>query len=167
MSDPLPPSYEMVSGKDQQQQQPPQQMQQQPVAPPQAVAYQPQPQMGYAQPGMPIQQQPMMGGWNTQMGGQQQNLMLRHQGMMMRMLPMKLGKVPVTMACPNCGSQVLTETRLTTGSCAWIIAILLCSFLLFFVAWIPLVMDSCKDTVHSCPECRGYVGFDRDCTPGF
>ena len=112
MSDP-PPAYPADSVKTH------------PSPPP--IGYQPQPMMagggvggGYPQP---VLQQPY-NNMNMQFGGSYQG----HRALL-AMLPMKLGRDPVQMKCPSCMADITTEVRTTTGMCAWIIGIILCSFL--------------------------------------
>ena len=93
--------------------------------PPPPIGYQPQPMVaggGYPQP---VLQQPHLN-TNNMFGTSYQAQ--AHRGLL-AMLPMKLGRDPVQMRCPSCMTDITTEVRITTGMCAWIIGIILCSFL--------------------------------------
>ncbi|XP_021349822.1 lipopolysaccharide-induced tumor necrosis factor-alpha factor homolog isoform X2 [Mizuhopecten yessoensis] len=66
---------------------------------------------------------------------------------------------PQRMQCPNCSQDIVTVMTFVPGVntiiCCVIIALLggvLGCFL------IPFFMDSCKDVVHNCPNCRTKLG---------
>lgn len=54
--------------------------------------------------------------------------------------------------------QVLTNVHYKSGTMVWVVAavMVLLGFLCF--AWIPFLVDSLKDVVHTCPEDGTVVG---------
>lgn len=54
--------------------------------------------------------------------------------------------------------QVQTEIHYQIGTMVWIVAGLLVIFGLICLAWIPFIMDSLKDAVHTCPEDGTVIG---------
>ncbi|XP_066921636.1 cell death-inducing p53-target protein 1-like [Clytia hemisphaerica] len=148
-----------ATGQQQQPPPPPGYYQTQPGMQPPPVGMQPSP-MGMQQPPMGMQQAPIA----QQPGGVPY---VMNNRAMIAMLPMKLGRQPVQLKCVTCMQYITTDVRETIGTCQWLIAILLCSFLLFIFAWIPFVIDDLKDAVHSCPNCKSYCGFHRTYAPGY
>ncbi|XP_076095368.1 LITAF domain-containing protein-like [Mytilus galloprovincialis] len=73
------------------------------------------------------------------------------------------GETPVRMTCTSCRADILTNTHYENGTFAWVA----CIFLVFvglslFCCLIPFCLNSCKDVVHTCPNCRVTVGrYDR------
>ncbi|KAJ1959118.1 hypothetical protein IWQ62_004740 [Dispira parvispora] len=64
---------------------------------------------------------------------------------------------PIQMVCPYCGVNVVTEIHHKVGVVAGVGA-LLTGFVFLPLFWVPLVMKSCKDTVHACPNCHRFLG---------
>ncbi|XP_060083326.1 LITAF domain-containing protein-like [Ylistrum balloti] len=66
---------------------------------------------------------------------------------------------PQRMQCPNCSQDIVTVMTFVPGVntvvCCLIIA-LLGGVLGCFI--IPFFMDSCKDVIHNCPNCRTKLG---------
>ncbi|KAL1962353.1 hypothetical protein VTN77DRAFT_9766 [Rasamsonia byssochlamydoides] len=56
--------------------------------------------------------------------------------------------------CPVCQRRVTTTVRKTIGESAQIWAMALCCLGGILCAWIPCVMDECKDHQHYCSECN-------------
>ncbi|XP_076338959.1 lipopolysaccharide-induced tumor necrosis factor-alpha factor homolog [Tachypleus tridentatus] len=70
------------------------------------------------------------------------------------------GETPVQTTCPNCHNTVVTTVDKKAGLFAYLMALIIC--LLFCPCfWIPLVMDSCKDTEHTCPSCNAQLGTSK------
>ncbi|KFM80310.1 Lipopolysaccharide-induced tumor necrosis factor-alpha factor-like protein, partial [Stegodyphus mimosarum] len=67
------------------------------------------------------------------------------------------GDTPVQVTCGNCRQTVMTTTIAENGACAWLAAAIVC-FIFCPCAWVPLVMDSCKDVHHTCPACGARLG---------
>ena len=64
---------------------------------------------------------------------------------------------PVTMKCPHCNENIMTDTTKVLGTTVWLWAgalFCVCIFTLIPLCWIPLLCASCKDTKHSCPKCQ-------------
>lgn len=71
----------------------------------------------------------------------------------------KFGPDPVEVICGNCQKSVVTVTTAENSACAYFTACFLCCTEIFMLCfWIPLVMDSCKDVIHTCPSCGGKLG---------
>lgn len=73
------------------------------------------------------------------------------------------GECPVRTKCPQCQADVLTSTHYETGGFAWMIfgmlAIAGCFVIVtWFFCCIPFCLDSCKDVVHTCPNCHAVIG---------
>ena len=70
---------------------------------------------------------------------------------------LKVPKVPFNVQCPQCSSFVQTTTSFQVGGLTWIIFVVL--LILFWpLCWLPFVMKSCKDVVHTCPGCGARIG---------
>ncbi|KAJ8001533.1 hypothetical protein DPEC_G00170480 [Dallia pectoralis] len=58
------------------------------------------------------------------------------------------------MNCPQCQMVVVTDVRYIIGLMSWV----LCGTILLFMGiccfFIPLILDSCKDVEHRCPNCK-------------
>mmetsp|Transcript_18344 Transcript_18344/g.28328 ORF Transcript_18344/g.28328 Transcript_18344/m.28328 type:complete len:155 (-) Transcript_18344:184-648(-) len=70
-----------------------------------------------------------------------------------------LGRRPCHMdVCPHCGAQNIRTRTQTYPSClTWVATGI--TFMLFWpLFWIPLCMDSCKQTDHFCQQCHANVG---------
>lgn len=65
---------------------------------------------------------------------------------------------PVMFTCPHCKAQnIKTRTRTAPAFVTWLAAGVTL-IVLWPVCWLPLVLDSCKETQHSCPNCGREVG---------
>uniref|UniRef100_A0A1L8E2T6 Putative membrane-associated motif in lps-induced tumor necrosis factor alpha factor n=1 Tax=Nyssomyia neivai TaxID=330878 RepID=A0A1L8E2T6_9DIPT len=69
-----------------------------------------------------------------------------------------VGPDPSTIICPSCRQQVITRLDYETTTKTHIMAALLCAFVCWPCAWIPYVMDSCKNANHYCPSCGAFIG---------
>ena len=54
--------------------------------------------------------------------------------------------------------QVTTNVHYKIGMMVWLVAAVLVLVGLFFVAWVPFLIDSLKDVVHTCPEDGTIIG---------
>ncbi|XP_075264342.1 uncharacterized protein LOC142356286 isoform X1 [Convolutriloba macropyga] len=71
----------------------------------------------------------------------------------------KLGTDPMQVTCPNCQQNVTTQLDYQKGCLTWLICGLLCLFGLFLgCCLIPFCVNSCKDVVHTCPNCKVVIG---------
>merc|ERR1719309_1366714 len=59
------------------------------------------------------------------------------------------GPQPMTCVCQNCQANITTATTDEVGVVAWIAAGVLCAFVCWCCAPIPLCMDSLKDVTHT------------------
>ncbi|KAJ3320225.1 hypothetical protein HDV06_005469 [Boothiomyces sp. JEL0866] len=67
---------------------------------------------------------------------------------------------PQPISCPNCKAQGISVTDKSNGAAVWISACVVC--LVFWpCAWIPCVIDTCKDTNHRCSNCGMVVGVKK------
>ncbi|KAK3826708.1 MAG: LITAF-like zinc ribbon domain-containing protein [Linnemannia gamsii] len=67
---------------------------------------------------------------------------------------------PGVVVCPCCHHLVLTETSTENGSCTYIgiLALFLAGITSCGCCLFPLCLTSCKDIIHSCPNCQEEVG---------
>ncbi|KAK2756773.1 hypothetical protein FQN54_005219 [Arachnomyces sp. PD_36] len=68
-----------------------------------------------------------------------------------------LRDTPRAIDCPFCNRRSMTALNLESGNTVVGWAIALCCLTGICCAWIPCVMDSCKDTIHYCSQCRNRV----------
>ncbi|KAL0485632.1 hypothetical protein AKO1_011922 [Acrasis kona] len=68
------------------------------------------------------------------------------------------GTTPCNFTCANCGYQGQTYTSTEIGAFALLLALVLFVLGFWCCCWIPLILDGCKDTSHSCPQCKRVVG---------
>ena len=71
----------------------------------------------------------------------------------------RVGRVPLTVTCPNCQAQVTTTITSDTSALQYISAGAIC----FFGFWlgcclIPFCIDSWRDVTHYCPNCNAVIG---------
>ncbi|KNC86276.1 hypothetical protein SARC_01598, partial [Sphaeroforma arctica JP610] len=67
------------------------------------------------------------------------------------------GYKPQLLFCPSCSKNVMTETAHTAGNFAWASSLVLCFFGWWICAPLPLVLDSCNDVKHMCPNCKTVI----------
>ncbi|XP_023219694.1 lipopolysaccharide-induced tumor necrosis factor-alpha factor homolog [Centruroides sculpturatus] len=67
---------------------------------------------------------------------------------------------PVQTLCPNCRNTVVTSTVKESGGCTYLAAFAVC-LICCPCFWIPLVIDTCKDTIHTCPNCNSTLGISK------
>ncbi|ODM99742.1 Lipopolysaccharide-induced tumor necrosis factor-alpha factor [Orchesella cincta] len=61
--------------------------------------------------------------------------------------------------CPCCQREIYTNTNKKASIWAWISCCVICCIGCFCgCCFIPLCMDTCQDTEHSCPECGTDLG---------
>ncbi|XP_055327291.1 LITAF domain-containing protein-like isoform X2 [Paramacrobiotus metropolitanus] len=70
-----------------------------------------------------------------------------------------LSQYPTQLECPNCRQHVVTTTEFENGGLTYALMGLLC----LFGCWlgcclIPTCVDECKDVLHTCPNCKVFVG---------
>jgi DNA-directed RNA polymerase subunit RPC12/RpoP len=73
------------------------------------------------------------------------------------------GPSPMQIRCPNCQSNIVTQTYYSSGMMVWLIVLVLFIlgwfFLIFwFFCWIPLLLSGLKDVHHVCPNCKHHCG---------
>ena len=71
-----------------------------------------------------------------------------------------MGPLPVVTACPACHMTGMTVIRYEIGLLCWIFVIVLL-FVCFCLAWLPCIIDGCKDVHHHCSSCGALVGVYR------
>ncbi|CAL8116142.1 unnamed protein product [Orchesella dallaii] len=74
----------------------------------------------------------------------------------------QLGKTHVRLRCRYCRSEIESSVEKKPSQFAWVSVgvIALCGGI-FGCCLIPLCMDSCMDTYHSCPNCGAQLGTYR------
>ncbi|KAK3825489.1 MAG: LITAF-like zinc ribbon domain-containing protein [Benniella sp.] len=67
---------------------------------------------------------------------------------------------PAVVVCQHCSYLVLTETTPENGSCTYvgILGLLLLGVTSCGCCLLPLCITSCKDIMHSCPNCHEDIG---------
>jgi len=75
----------------------------------------------------------------------------------------QVSEIPFRTTCPHCHAEVLTTVEYVTGGLTWLIfGILLAAGCFILITWffccIPFCIKSCKDVVHSCPNCHTKLG---------
>ncbi|KAI0239684.1 hypothetical protein LSAT2_009593 [Lamellibrachia satsuma] len=125
----------------------------------------PAPKLTWQQPPQNWQQQPhiQQQNWQQQpLNVPQTNTIVIQQAPQVA-VHASLRDTPVRTVCPFCSASVVTSVNFEIGSNAivWCVGM----FLLFCICrcelgccFIPFCMDSCKDTVHSCPNCHMQIG---------
>ncbi|XP_070580672.1 LITAF domain-containing protein-like [Ptychodera flava] len=73
--------------------------------------------------------------------------------------PLMLRDVPISCNCPTCHQNIVTNVEFKVGGLTWII----CCFLWLIglglgCCLIPFCVNSCKDAVHTCPNCNSLIG---------
>ncbi|EAS01692.1 LITAF-like zinc ribbon domain protein (macronuclear) [Tetrahymena thermophila SB210] len=63
---------------------------------------------------------------------------------------------PVQTTCHNCNKTLTTTVTAKAGSGTWTMCFILCLFT--GCCCIPFCMDSCKDKIHTCPNCQAQLG---------
>ncbi|KAH3778557.1 hypothetical protein DPMN_180024 [Dreissena polymorpha] len=66
--------------------------------------------------------------------------------------------VPVRMHCQYCQAEIVTSTYTDNGTLTWIACFIIFLFFPLGCCLIPFCMDSMKDVVHRCPNCKQQVG---------
>ncbi|KAL1924922.1 uncharacterized protein VTP21DRAFT_4576 [Calcarisporiella thermophila] len=64
----------------------------------------------------------------------------------------KLPGFPVKLRCIHCKNVVTSEVVYRNGTLVWLVAFGLL-LLTIVLAWVPFILDSCKDIEHKCPRC--------------
>uniref|UniRef100_A0A914ZCQ0 LITAF domain-containing protein n=1 Tax=Parascaris univalens TaxID=6257 RepID=A0A914ZCQ0_PARUN len=55
--------------------------------------------------------------------------------------------------CPKCQCRIRTRQRFVTGKLTWFLVIVI--VIIFFpLAFLPFLIDSCKNVHHHCPKCN-------------
>ncbi|KAL4239534.1 cell death-inducing p53 target 1 [Mactra antiquata] len=130
-----------------------------PSAPP-AGGFVAPPQQGYGQGGYPQQNYPQQGyppqgipqqGYPQQSMGQQTVVITTQP----TVVPQRFRETAVHTRCQYCHADIITATSYETGNFAWLICLILCCFGLDAgCCLIPFCVDTCKDVVHTCPNCQ-------------
>lgn len=63
--------------------------------------------------------------------------------------------------CFNCHTVINTDTKHEIGTGTFLASGIMCLVGLGLCSWIPCVVDSCKDTYHTCPECHHVLGMNK------
>ncbi|OQV19790.1 putative Lipopolysaccharide-induced tumor necrosis factor-alpha factor-like protein [Hypsibius exemplaris] len=89
----------------------------------------------------------------------QQQPGVTHQQTIVFMQGAQLGPNPTMVNCPNCSQQVVSVTEFENGTLTWLWVGGLC----LIGCWagcclIPLCVDETKDVLHTCPNCRNFIG---------
>ncbi|XP_062582416.1 LITAF domain-containing protein-like [Saccostrea cucullata] len=71
---------------------------------------------------------------------------------------LKFGRYPLQIKCPNCQADIVTGTTTEIGTFAWCMCVLIACFWLWPFCFIALCIDSLKDVVHTCPNCKKELG---------
>ncbi|XP_025081454.1 cell death-inducing p53-target protein 1 homolog isoform X2 [Pomacea canaliculata] len=133
--------------------------------PPPGPGYPPDPKMGgpapgypqgYGQPpyGQPAYGQPAYGQPAFNQSGQTTVVVAQPQLTIVQ----TFRESPVHTRCPHCQAEILTGTHYETGTFTWIVCLILCLVGCDLgCCLIPFCVDSCKDVVHTCPNCRQQV----------
>jgi lipopolysaccharide-induced tumor necrosis factor-alpha factor len=116
------------------------------------------PPQGYGQP--PIGYAPQQPYYGQQAMGQQQAVIVTQPVVLPQITVVAFGDRPIQVQCPHCQATVLTDVSYEAGVMTW----LLCVIILvigcwFFCCLIPFCIDSCKDVVHTCPNCRRQISY--------
>lgn len=64
-----------------------------------------------------------------------------------------LNEKPALVDCPRCQTQTYTTVTKEAGDAVTLWAVVLCCLTGVLCAWVPCVIDDCKDTVHRCSQC--------------
>jgi len=90
-------------------------------------------------------------------GQQPQTVIVTTQGL-------RLGPDPASITCPTCRQEVITVVQYENGLMTWIL-VGSCAAVGCWLGCclIPLCVDDCKDVIHTCPNCRGFLGRYRRC----
>lgn len=79
----------------------------------------------------------------------------------------EFGRFPVDITCPHCGHKGLTKTK-TFPNLKTLVGMLLIVAVFWPLFWLPLIIDNCKETEHSCDNCKNKLGsidaFEDCCT---
>lgn len=67
------------------------------------------------------------------------------------------GRFPVSMQCPYCNANMQTRTR-TFPNLKTLIACGITLVVFWPLFWLPLIIDNCKETEHTCTNCEENVG---------
>ncbi|KAF4552430.1 Hypothetical protein D9617_10g074120 [Elsinoe fawcettii] len=65
-----------------------------------------------------------------------------------------IGRAETTVDCPRCQQAVKTRIERHVGQRATIWSVVICLCVGCLCAWIPCVMDDCKDVEHYCSQCN-------------
>lgn len=73
--------------------------------------------------------------------------------------PYAWGRAPVPVNCTSCNQPITTELEYETGTVTW----LACLGISMAGLWCgcclaPFYLDSCKDAIHKCPQCKAVIG---------
>jgi len=124
--------------------------------PPQQPGAYPPPQ----QPGAYPQQQPGAYPQQQQPGAYPQatTVIVQQPAMVVVGGVVRYGVFPMNITCPSCKANVVTSVEYTIGTLTWLAVLGMCLFGLGLCAWIPCILDACKDVVHRCPNCSHICG---------
>lgn len=72
-------------------------------------------------------------------------------------IPGTFGELPISCTCPTCHEPITTQVHHENGTLTWLLCVILCIFTLICF-FIPFLINSLKDIVHTCPNCHNVVG---------
>ncbi|KAJ3251237.1 hypothetical protein HK103_002566 [Boothiomyces macroporosus] len=75
----------------------------------------------------------------------------------MYVAPAVFGEFPQPITCINCKQQGVSMTEKVMGAAGWVAVFGTC-LVCCCLAWVPCVIDTCKDTNHRCSNCGMLVG---------
>ncbi|XP_046546168.1 lipopolysaccharide-induced tumor necrosis factor-alpha factor homolog [Haliotis rubra] len=100
------------------------------------------------------------GGTSQPMPQQQQHLNVTTVNMGPQGALVMFPRVPISITCQFCQASIVTSVEMVNGDATWRAACILCLLVGIIGCLIPFCMDSTKDAVHKCPNCKVVLGTD-------
>mmetsp|Transcript_50763 Transcript_50763/g.75233 ORF Transcript_50763/g.75233 Transcript_50763/m.75233 type:complete len:136 (+) Transcript_50763:168-575(+) len=73
-----------------------------------------------------------------------------------------LGRSPCQLKCPHCHEEMVTNVREKVNAVT-VGGVIVCFLIFWPLFWLPLVISSCKSTIHTCTNCHREVGETQPC----